>query len=120
MLAYVMNRGISRKEDTMQSAIYRFEFTETVVMSDVESTLQLAILGAEGLFGESRVRMDGAYSIDEQRRIIVIDARNEVGRSICQLFTGFLTREIGADAFRLRSIQEGHSTAIDAQPAAVA
>ena len=33
----------------MQSAIYRFEFDEPVCMTDVETTLHLAILGAEGV-----------------------------------------------------------------------
>jgi len=90
----------------MQSAIYRFEFDEPTSMPDVEVTLQLAILGAEALFGESSVRMDGAYSIDEARRVCVVDARNEVGRSICQLFTGYLSKELGPDAFRVRTVRE--------------
>ncbi len=79
----------------MQPAIYRFEFDEPVSMTDIETTLHLAILGAESLFGESSVRLDGAYSIDERRRICVVDARNEVGRCICQIFTGYVAREFG-------------------------
>jgi len=90
----------------MQLAIYRFEFEESVSMSDVEATLHLAILGAEGLYGESTVRMDGAYAIDEHRRVCVVDARSEVGRAICQLFTGYLARELKPDSFSVRPVQE--------------
>jgi hypothetical protein len=103
----------------MQPAIYRFEFDESVVMADVETTLHLAILGAEGLFGESSVRMDGAYSIDEQRRACVVDARNEVGRCICQIFTGYLGREIGGDAFSVRAVSGSCDTTTNS-PVAVA
>ena len=94
----------------MQPEIYRFEFDEPVPMTDVESTLHLAVLGAEGLFGEASVRMDGAYSIDEKRRVCVVDARNEVGRSICQIFTGYLGREIGGDTFRVRAVSGSRDT----------
>ena len=90
----------------MQAAIYRFEFEETVSMPDVETTLHLAILGAEGLFGASTVRMDAAYSIDIEQRVCVIDARNDVGRSICQLLTGYLTKELSPDAFTVRPVPQ--------------
>lgn len=86
----------------MQSAVYRFEFDEPASMADVETTLHLAVLGAEGLFGESAVRMDATYSIDEERRICMVDACSEVGRAMVKLFTGYLTKELGPDAFRVR------------------
>lgn len=89
----------------MPSEIYRYTFDESVSMSDAESTLQLAILAAESLLGESIVRLDAAYSIDEQRRVCVVDASTEVGRSICRIFTGYLTREFGDHAFQVRPVQ---------------
>ncbi len=102
----------------MQPAIYRFEFDEPVSMTDIETTLHLAILGAEGLFGESSVRMDGAYSIDERRRVCIVDARNEVGRSICQLLTGYLAKELGPDAFRVRPARQTSRSSIPKEQAA--
>ncbi len=102
----------------MQSAIYRFEFEESVSMTDVETTLHLAILGAQGLFGESSVRMDGAYSIDEQRRICVVDARNDVGRCICQIFTGYLAKEFGDEAFSVRPVAQRRETEVNSLAAA--
>jgi len=90
----------------MQPAVYQFEFDGPVSMNDIEATLHLAILGAEALYGESSVRMDGAYSVNEQRRICVVDARSEVGRTICQLFTGYLAKELDSSAFRVRSVHQ--------------
>ncbi len=86
----------------MESAVYKFVFDHSVSMEEAEATLHLAVLAAESLHGESTVRMDAAYSIDEEHRICVIDGNNEVGRCICRIFTGYLTREFGADAFRVR------------------
>lgn len=89
----------------MRSTAYRFDFDESASMADVETTLHLAILGAEGLFGEAVVLMDGAYSIDEERRSCVVDAGSEVGRAIVKLFTGYLTKELGPDVFRVRNAE---------------
>ncbi|MCK4873630.1 MAG: hypothetical protein KAS72_12985 [Phycisphaerales bacterium] len=88
----------------MRSDIYRYIFNETVPVEEAEATLHLAILAAESLFGESRVRMDASYTIDESSRVCVIDGSSEVGRSICRIFTGYLIREFGADGFTVRRV----------------
>lgn len=88
----------------MQPAVYRYVFDKSISMEETEATLHLAILAAESLFGESAVRLDAAYSIDEERRVCVVDATNEVGQCICRVFTGYLTREFGDSAFRVRPI----------------
>jgi len=49
----------------MQPAIYRFDFDGSVSMTDAETTLHSAVLGAQWLIGETAVRMHGAYCIDE-------------------------------------------------------
>ncbi len=88
----------------MRSDIYRYAFNETVPIEEAEATLHLAIIAAESLFGESRVRMDTAYTIDEGARVCVIDGSNEVGRSIGRIFTGYLIREFGQDRFMVRAV----------------
>lgn len=89
----------------MRSTLYRYKFDGSVPMPEIEASLHLAILAAEGLFGESKVRMDCAYSIDEKRRVCVVDGSNEVGRCICQIFTGYLTKEFDPDSFRVRRVK---------------
>ncbi len=85
-----------------QPIAYRYVFHDAVPIAEAEATLHLAILAAQSLFGEARVRMDASYSIDEQRRVCVVDASNDVGRCVCRIFTGYLTREFGDSAFRVR------------------
>ncbi len=94
----------------MESKIYHFEFDDSVPMEEAESTLHLAIMAAECVFGEPAVRMDAAYSIHEQNRVCVVDASHEVGRCICKVFTGYLVKEFGADSFTVRRIKTASST----------
>jgi hypothetical protein len=86
----------------MTTSVFRFTFAPGVDIRDVESTLQLSILAAEGLFGEASVRMDASYLSDAPRSVIVVDGSTAVGDAIVRIYTGFLTREIGADAFSVR------------------
>lgn len=67
-----------------------------------------------GLIAESTVRMDAAYTIEEEGRVCVVDANNEVGRCICRIYTGYLTREFGADAFNVRPAGAPKAVAVPA------
>lgn len=86
----------------MTTAVFRFTFASDMDLHDAESTLQLSILAAEGLFGEARVRMDASYLADTPRSVILVDGSTPVGDAIVRIYTGFLTREIGADGFSVR------------------
>jgi len=89
----------------MSKEIYRYRFTENVSLRDIEETLLLAVLAAESLHGQSRVRLDVAYCIEEGKRACVIDAGTQVGRDISRIFTGFAMCEFGADAFQVERIE---------------
>lgn len=88
----------------MNTAVFRFSFAPGVDMTEVEATLQLAILASEGLFGEARVRMEVSYHADVPRSIIVVDGCTAPGDAAVRIFAAFLTREFGADAFTVRAI----------------
>lgn len=88
----------------MQSEVYRFRFKRRVPLGEAEATLHLAFLAVESLFGTACVRMDGAYLIDEQLRVCVVDASGAIGQAICRIFTGFLIREFGEAAFEVRRV----------------
>lgn len=89
---------------------YRYQFAKGVCLRDAEDSLLLALLAAEGIYGQSRVRMDAAYAVDTPVRIIVVDGATQVGQDVSGVFTSFLTKEFGPDAFRVRRLnQEGQS-----------
>ena len=58
----------------MKREVYRYVIDDSISMDEVEATLLLAILAVECLFGESRIRMEAAYSIAKDKHTCVIDA----------------------------------------------
>ena len=75
---------------------YRFQ--------DVEESLLLAVLATESLHGRALIRLDASFCLDAGKRSCVVDAATEVGRAIARIFTGFLTREFGEEAFKVERI----------------
>ena len=88
----------------MNRTRYRYEFEPEVSLHEVEESIALAILAAEGVHGEAQVRLDAGYAIDEPARACLIDASTAVGETIARVFTGFLRKEFGEDAFRVERV----------------
>jgi hypothetical protein len=78
---------------------YRYEFAKGIDLREVEDTLRLAFLAAEGLFGEVRVRMDGSYSPNHEGRVLTVEASTAVGQVVNAVFTAFIAKEFGRDSF---------------------
>ncbi|GAB4292652.1 MAG: hypothetical protein Kow0067_19310 [Coriobacteriia bacterium] len=89
----------------MQSTVLRFTFDSRIDLSDAEATLHLAILAAEGLYGEARVRMDLAYFTDRAHRVIHLDTGSPSGDAVARIFTIFAAREFGDRAFAVRRVR---------------
>lgn len=102
----------------MNRDTYRYRFADNVPLQEVEESLLLAVLAVESLHGRSPVRLDAAFCLDREKRSCVVDAGSEVGRAIARIFTGFLTRQFGEDAFRVE--RPGVQTAEAAAPVAAA
>ena len=83
---------------------YRYQFRQGVELRDAEDTLLLALLAAEGVFGEARVRMDGGYSPDRDARTLTVDATTAVGQFANAVFMAYILKEFGRDAFTVRRL----------------
>ena len=90
----------------MGGEVYRYNFRDCMPLQSVEESLLLAALAVECLYGRSQLRLDAAFRLDKERRCCVVDARSEVGRGIARIFTGFLTREFGDEAFKVEKTAE--------------
>lgn len=77
--------------------ICRFKFKEGISSELIESKIALAILAAEGVFGQAKVRLNAAYIVSKNKA--VIDVSNEVGEQIAQVFTRFISEEVGEKKF---------------------
>ena len=86
----------------MEKGIFKYTFTPEINIEEVESTLLLAVYAAEGLHGRSSVSMDMRYYANHEKRYCVVDATTDIGRNVCQIFTEYLTRELGYDSFQVR------------------
>jgi len=94
----------------MSKVHYRYVFGPSVALEEVEGSLVLALFAEESLHGEDQVHLDAAHYLDTDGRTCVIDAGTEVGRDLNRVFTGFLRREFGADAFTVERL-DGAGTA---------
>jgi hypothetical protein len=89
---------------------YRYKFLSSAALQEAEMTLLLALLAAEGLHGESRVRMDAAYAVDKDLFSIAVDTSTAVGDDIANIFTAFIAKELGQNKFFVRRLeQEGQA-----------
>ena len=88
----------------MNRELYRYNFNARVPLRDVEESLLLAVLATESLHGRALVRLDASFCLDTGKRSCVVDAATDVGRAIARIFTGFLAREFGEEAFKVERI----------------
>jgi hypothetical protein len=99
---------VIRKGKVMATEIYRYAFSSDVPPEEIEASLLLAVLATESLHGEAQVRLDAAHYFDPARRTCVIDSGTAVGRDFNRVFVGFVTREFGADSFRVERLTKFH------------
>jgi predicted Zn-dependent protease len=101
----------------MGSDTYRFEIRDHVNLDDVELTLAMAVIAAEGLFGGPQVRLSVSYHRIHEERAIVVQAGTEVAEAVVRMFVSFLTRQFGGESFTVR---RGRGCDQSALPASVA
>jgi hypothetical protein len=95
----------------MDPIVYSYQFSDFVTNEDIESTLILAVMGIESLYGESLFRLDAVHELDKETRQCTIDATTDVGRALNRLFAGYLMREFPRDAFEVRRSPVGRASA---------
>jgi len=103
-------------ETTMSRAVYRYSFDDRVAMADVRDTLFLAVFSAEGQYGRTRVRLDAAFRLEEDRRTCAIDGATPVGQTIASVFTELLARELGEEAFTVERLLEPPEPEAEPEP----
>lgn len=85
----------------MNKTVYRYQFEPDVPLEEAETSLVLAIIAAEALHGQPAVRLSLRYLFGEEKHACVIDGDNEIARQVVLIFTQFLIRQFGDDAFQI-------------------
>ncbi len=101
----------------MTRTAHQYEFRAGTDPRDVEDTLPLDLLAAEGVFSEARVRLDSAYRIDQEARTATADASTAVGQIVNGIFAAFAIREFGRDGFTARRRRSALASPADRGPA---
>ncbi len=83
--------------------VCRFKFKEGVSKLMIEEQVALAIITAECMFGQARVRLHASYAAADGKA--VIDVSSDVGEHIAQVFTGLMIRKLGETNFTLERIR---------------
>jgi hypothetical protein len=86
----------------MSQTVVQFTFDRSVSMDEVDGTLRLALLAVESLHGEDRVRLEAKFILERAKRSCSVDASSDVGRTLALIFGGYLRREFGNDAVKMR------------------
>ena len=85
--------------------VYKYRFNRQVSLQEVEDSLMLAELAAECLHGRATMKLDAAFCIDRLNRACVVDGSCKIGQDIACIFTGFLAKEFGEEAFRVERVE---------------
>jgi len=83
---------------------YVFRFRSAEALRQAAATLRLALVAAEGIHGEVRVRMDAAYATDPVLCAIAVDASTNVGQDVAGIFTALVGLVFGAMSFTVYPI----------------
>lgn len=84
------------------SRSYLYSFEPSIAWDDIESSLLLALWATEGLHGLSRMHLEAEFSVDPPARTCTITASTKAGSDLNRIFTSFLLRELGEEAFKVQ------------------
>lgn len=87
--------------------VCRFKFKDGISSDLIESKIALAILAAEGVFGQAKVRLNATYIVSRNKA--AIDVSNDVGEHIAQVFTRFMSEEVGEHKFIVERVKSKDS-----------
>jgi len=88
----------------MSRTIYHYRFDTDLPMDAIKGSLLLAVIAVEGLKGRARVQLEARFKLNKNKRSCEIEANTDVGESIARIFTVFLVKEFGEQAFKVERV----------------
>ena len=85
------------KGGSQMEFVYKFEFDERIDKALIQEQMESAIRAARGVFGNARVKMDGAFLMSGHR--VIIHVTDDVGALLASVFTECATEKIGENFF---------------------
>lgn len=92
------------REEVRMDLVYKYEFDERIDKELIRDQMESAIRAARGVFGKSRVKMDGSFLMSRHRVIIYVS--DDIGALIAGVFTECITEKIGEQFFVMEKAKE--------------
>jgi hypothetical protein len=90
---------------------YRYTFEASVPQVEIQGTLALARVAAEGLHGQTQFCLEAQHMLAPDGSVCLIEVRGPAGRDFNRLFLNFIAREFGPDAYTFKRIDDETPTA---------
>ena len=84
--------------------VYKYEFDERIKKQLIREQMDSAVRAARGVFGNARVKMDGAFLMSGHR--VIIHVTDDVGALLASVFTECATDKIGDKFFIVERVQK--------------
>lgn len=66
----------------------------------------MALKETELIYGKAKVKLETNYKLSNKRPICIIEAGTESAEHLAKLLSGFLIKELGENAFKVKRIEE--------------
>lgn len=83
-------------------ATYRFKIFKPHTPKLLEMLLELAVKETEVVYGQARVKLETSYEVKNSE--CRIEGGTECGEHLAKLFTGFLIKKFGEEAFKVERL----------------
>ena len=90
----------------MNALIYQYQFESHISMGEVRDTLRLAASATQSVYGRRRFLLEADFDLSEAERACWIDATNEVGRHLHQIFRGYVVSEFPPHSFTVSKVSQ--------------
>jgi len=90
----------------MNTMVYQYQFEPHISIGEVRDTLRLAANATQSVFGRRRFLLEADFDLSEADLACWIDATNEVGRHLHQVFRGFVISEFTPHSFTVSKVSQ--------------
>ena len=101
-----MHQRIINGDNVMNTLVYRYQFEPHISINEVRDTLRLAASATQSVYGRRRLLLDADFDLSEADRACWIDATDEVGRHLHQVFRGFVVSEFPPHSFTVSKVSQ--------------
>jgi hypothetical protein len=87
------------------STVLQFQIAGEPDAEAVEDDVTLALYATECVFGKARVRLETAFTVDDDGRSAVVESSGEAGEVAARILAGLLAARFGEAGYTVRRLE---------------